>query len=141
VIVEPKSDRPTVPPAFDVEQYAKDSDARLAKAARVAPDLDAGEQAPRDAPPSGTRLLARPKTDPALGDEAWAGAAVGALVVVMPPDKLKLLPLDHRAGFLMSMMDGVTDLETLLEISPMPRAETLRVVRELVDSGIVDLRK
>jgi hypothetical protein len=139
--VEPKSDRPTVPPAFDVEQYAKDSDARLAKAAVVAPDPDGAEQSSREVPPSGTRLLARPKTDPALGDEAWACAAVGALVFVMPADKIKLLPLDHRAGFLMSMMDGVTDLETLLEISPMPRAEALRVVRELVDSGIVDFRK
>jgi hypothetical protein len=138
--VEPKSDRPTVPPAFDVEQYAKDSDARLAKAARVARDSDPGGPASQDSPPSGTRLLTRPRADAALGDEAWASAAKGVLVVVMPQEKIKLLPLDHRAGFLLSLMDGVTDLETLLEISPMPRGEALRVVRDLFEAGVVDLR-
>jgi hypothetical protein len=128
-----------MPPAFNVEQYAKDSDARVVSARPAVPDADADDQAP-ELPPSGARLLARPRAVALLGDEAWASVAVGALAVVMPPDKLKLLPLDHRAGFLLSLMDGVTDLETLLEISPMPRGEALRVVRDLFESGIVDFR-
>jgi hypothetical protein len=136
-LVEPKkNDRPTIPPSFDVEQYAKDSDERIVRARRVASDADGGDQTP----PSGARLLARPKSDAALSDEVWATAAIGALVVVISPAKVRLLPLDHRAGFLLSLMDGKTDLETLLEISPIPRGEALRVVRDLFESGIVDFR-
>jgi hypothetical protein len=137
--VEPKNDRPTIPPAFNVEEYAKESDARITRARRAS-SSDTEESASGDLPESGTRLLARPRADATLGDDAWASKAVGALVILVPPDRIKSLPIDHRAGFLLSLMDGVTDLETLLEISPMPRGETLRVVRDLFESGVVDFR-
>jgi hypothetical protein len=73
-------------------------------------------------------------------DEAWARAMPGVLVVVTPPERLKRLPLDHRAGFLLSRIDGATDLETLIEIAAMPRHEALRIVRDLFESGVVDFR-
>jgi hypothetical protein len=58
----------------------------------------------------------------------------------MPVDLLKRLPLDHRAGFLLSLMDGAIDLDTMVEIAGMPRREVLRLVRDLFESGVVDFR-
>jgi hypothetical protein len=36
-------------------------------------------------------------------------------------------------------MDGTLDLETLVEVSGMAREEVLRIVRDLHDSGVVDV--
>jgi hypothetical protein len=37
-------------------------------------------------------------------------------------------------------MDGVTDLETLIELAAMPRDETLRLMRDLFERGVVSFR-
>jgi hypothetical protein len=37
-------------------------------------------------------------------------------------------------------MDGAMDLETVIALSAMPRAEALRLARDLVESGIVAFR-
>jgi hypothetical protein len=58
----------------------------------------------------------------------------------MTPSALQNLPLDNRAGFLLSRMDGVLDLDMLVEVSGMSRDEVLRIVRDLVESGVVDFR-
>lgn len=65
---------------------------------------------------------------------------VGNLHVRLEGEALKRLPLDHRAGFLLSLMDGSLDIESLVEVSGMPRDEALRIVRDLHDSGVIDVR-
>jgi hypothetical protein len=50
------------------------------------------------------------------------------------------LAVDHRAGFLLSQIDGKTPIEELLDLSAMPEDETLRLLRELLDRGILVLR-
>ncbi len=135
-----KSDRPTMPPSFDVEQYAKDSDARIAKAAPVASPPAEEEAVTPQTPQSEMRLLTRPKMGAVLTNDAWARSMTGAPVVCITPAQLKRLPLDHRAGFLLSLMDGTVDLETLVEIAGMPREDALRIARDLFDSGVVDFR-
>jgi len=140
-----RNERPTVPPTFDVEQYAKDSDERI----RTAPlGADVGEDAidpaaivvPSSSPQSETRIVTRPKTGAAITDEAWARKATGAPTIVLSSESLCRLPLDQRAGFLLSLMDGTMDLETIVEISTMPREEVLRIVRDLFESGVVAFR-
>jgi hypothetical protein len=116
----PKNERPTLRPAFDLAKHAKDSDAQ-------------GSSQPR----SETRLSTRPGKGDVLTDEAWARTMTGAPVVVMGPADLMKLPLDHRAGFLMSRMDGFLDLDTLIEISPLKRALALQIVRDLHDAGAI----
>ena len=135
--MSPKSDWPTLPPAFDVAKFAKDSDERIAVAKEVPPDPEP-LQVPLDE--SGIRLLTRPEMRAALTDDEWAGAMTGMPVVVMPLERLKCLPLDHRAGFLLSLMDGAMDLDTMVEIAGMPRGDVLRLVRDLFESGVVDFR-
>jgi hypothetical protein len=137
-----QSDRPTVPPAFDVERYARESDAKVATARAVAPPAeDDPTSGDRETPQSAVRLATRrPVTEGASADEAWATAMQGTPVVVMPAEVLMGLPLDHRAGYLISLIDGATDLDTVLEIAMMPREDALRLLRDLFESGVVDFR-
>lgn len=60
-------------------------------------------------------------------------------VVSMAPGKLELLQLDHRAGFLVSQIDGVMTVEHLLDIAGMPRFEALRLLSGLARSKVVKL--
>ena len=92
------------------------------------------------APQSEMRLTTRPASGACAAEEVWARTTTGVLVVTMPIDELKLLPLDHRAGYLLSWMDGSIDLETLVEVSALPREEALRIVRDLIDAGVVICR-
>jgi hypothetical protein len=134
-----RSDRPTVPPSFDVDKYAKDSDARIAPV-KALPVFDELDSEPTAQPQSETRLATRPQIAAAVSDEAWGQSMVGALTIVMLPEELKQLPLDHRAGFLLSLMDESIDLETLIEVSAMRRGDALRIVRDLYQSGVVEFR-
>ena len=134
--MSPKNDWPTLPPAFDVAKFAKESDERIAVAKEAPPDPEP-VVALDD---SGIRLLTRPEMRAALTDDSWARTMKGVPVVVMPVHLLKRLPLDHRAGFLLSLMDGAMDLDTMVEIAGMDRGEVLRLVRDLFESGVVDFR-
>lgn len=60
--------------------------------------------------------------------------------VVVPESEIRWLGLDHRAGFLLSRIDGVSDIETLLDIAAMPRLEALKTLIELMEAGAVGLR-
>jgi hypothetical protein len=119
------SERPTTPPSFDLVRYAKDSDSR--------PQPSESDAMPR----SETRIVTRPTIWAVVTDETWARDLCGAPIVATSTDHLRRLPLDHRAGFLLSLMDGTMDLETVVELSAMPRTDALRIMRHLFDSGII----
>jgi hypothetical protein len=53
---------------------------------------------------------------------------------------LQRLPLDSRAGFVLSLIDGRCTVQMLLDISSMPEDETIDILRELVRLGAVELR-
>ena len=65
---------------------------------------------------------------------------LGRPVVSMSPEVIKRLPLDHRAGFVISLIDGTLDLDTIVEVSCMDREEVLRIVRDLGELGVVAFR-
>jgi hypothetical protein len=132
-----KSQHPTVPPAIDAVKYAKY--AKESDALAVAKPVDALDEPGDTHPTSETRLATRPQM-PSVTDETWARSMIGMPVPAVSPAELRLLPLDPRAAFLLSQMDGRTDLDTVLELAAMPRAHALRLVRDLFVSGIVDFR-
>jgi hypothetical protein len=49
--------------------------------------------------------------------------------------------LDHREGFILSLVDGRMDIDALLDASPMPTHRTLRILQSLRARGLVALRK
>jgi len=130
-----KSERPTLAPAFDVSQYARDSDRRLRSAPTPAPPkCDAAGVTLKI---SETRLATRPRLGAFVTNEAWARSMVGLPYVAMANEALKRLPLDHRAGFVLSLMDGSIELETIIDLCGMQRDEALTLLRDLYESEIV----
>lgn len=73
--------------------------------------------------------------------EALYASQVGPLSAIprvdVPDTDIRWLGLDHRAGFLLSRVDGFTSLEELLDLSGMPRLEALKTVLSLVDAGAI----
>lgn len=57
--------------------------------------------------------------------------------VVVKPAEVRWLGLDHRAGFLLSQIDGVVTVDELLVVSGMPRLETLKTLVDLLHSEAI----
>jgi hypothetical protein len=70
---------------------------------------------------------------------ARLGSATQAVRVSVPNDQIKWLSLDHRAGFLLSLVDGRLTIEELLDISGMPRLDALRILYGLLDQRVIAL--
>jgi hypothetical protein len=60
-----------------------------------------------------------------------------APLVVVPRTQMRWLSIDHRAGFILSLIDGSVSVETILDLSGMPRLDALRILHELVLQKIV----
>jgi len=53
--------------------------------------------------------------------------------------ELRWLGLDHRSGFLLSRVDGLSTVEELLDICGMPRLEALKALVDLFERGAIKL--
>jgi hypothetical protein len=158
---ESDGDRATVLPEFDVDAFARDSELRL-QAAQPATGETTTDEARRllreGKPEEALFLLARLLEQMPLDAEArslsnecgavlerdcWAviGSRSAILAAAVSPDELKAFGLDHVSGFLLSRIDGVSDVDTLLDISGLPRLLALRHLRGLVARGIVAERR
>src|SRR5450432_971840 len=59
--------------------------------------------------------------------------------VVVQRTQLRWLSIDHRAGFVLSLIDGSSTLEMILDVCGMPRLDAMRILHELVQQKIVAL--
>jgi hypothetical protein len=59
--------------------------------------------------------------------------------VAVPPEQIRWLSLDHRAGFLLSLVDGASPIEDILDISGMPRLDALRILIALLEQRAISL--
>jgi hypothetical protein len=73
-----------------------------------------------------------------LTDPRERPGAVPWLVVTY--DQLQRMPLDPRAAFIVSLIDGRCTVEMLLDISGMSENETLGILSDLVRLKAVELR-
>jgi hypothetical protein len=60
-------------------------------------------------------------------------------VVIMPPEEVRFLSLDHRSGFLLSCIDGRMSIEEVLDVSTMPEVDALRILFDLRQQGVIAL--
>ncbi len=151
--------RPTLVPEFDPAAFARDSEMRLRAAAPVAPSgeptideahrlHDGGEheralllvkQLLELAPlhPEATRLAAECRT--ALERECLSalGSERSVLVAGVTNDEVKNFALDNVSAFLMSLVDGATSVESVLDLAGVPRLVALRLLRNLLERGII----
>jgi hypothetical protein len=61
-------------------------------------------------------------------------------VAALSDAELRWLGLDHRAGFLLSRVDGVATIEEVLDVCGMPRLEALKTLAALLERGAIRLR-
>jgi len=59
--------------------------------------------------------------------------------MAVPNDQIRWLTLDHRAGFLLSLIDGGSTVDQILDISGMPRLDALRIMYQLLDQRVIAL--
>lgn len=70
---------------------------------------------------------------------ARLGPLTQLVTVGVAPDQIRWLSLDHRAGFLLSMVDGTSTIEEILDISGMPRLDALRILFTLLEQQVIVL--
>jgi hypothetical protein len=70
---------------------------------------------------------------------ARLGSLRQVVQVALSAEQIRWLSLDHRAGFLLSLVDGTSSIEELLDISSMPRLEALRILYGLLDQRVIEL--
>ena len=70
---------------------------------------------------------------------ARLGALDQIVAVAVPSDQIRWLTLDHRAGFLLSLIDGGSTVDQILDISGMPRLDALRIMYQLLDQRVISL--
>ncbi len=70
-----------------------------------------------------------------------AGSKIGDLnavpTVLCPPDQVIWLDLDHRSGFILSQVDGVSSYQDIMEIAGMDHLECALILAELVSGGVI----
>jgi hypothetical protein len=94
--------------------------------------------APVEAATSGTRLRAHQAM--AVDEKKHAeriGSLEGCPVLAISPEELVRRNIDHRAGFLLSRVDGQSSVEDILDVCAMPRTDALRILGDLIEDGIV----
>jgi hypothetical protein len=60
--------------------------------------------------------------------------------IAVPRDQLKWLSIDHRAGFVLSHVDGISSIEQILDVSGMPALDSLRILYELAQQRVIGFR-
>jgi hypothetical protein len=87
-------------------------------------------------------LLAPEEHHPAKDERVTVKAAFDVRVPFVARDarEIPTLALDHRAGFVLSQIDGVSTIEMLIDVCGMDRLELLRILGGLVEQGVVLVR-
>jgi hypothetical protein len=82
--------------------------------------------------------------DPRAADESYLDAVGGpnsVPLIVVSPGELRCLPLGAQAGFVVSCIDGVSTIDDIIDISGQSRLDTLRILYDLVQQGVVEIAR
>lgn len=129
------------PPRGDIESRMRQAEARFAQG-DFGTALILGEGLVEEDPGRLTSVRFVEKCRDRLRQMYLTRIGEGAQVpsIAMSPAELKWLPLDHRAGFLLSRIDGYASVDEILDVSGMPSLEALRIMYEFVLEGVIRLR-
>ncbi len=65
------------------------------------------------------------------------GDLAGVPVQALSENQMRWLGLDHRSGFLLSRVDGLSTVEEVLDVCGMPRLEALKTLVDLLERGAI----
>jgi hypothetical protein len=130
-------------PGFDARPFVRSADAR----AFVRPTDARAFVRPTDA-----RAFVRPTEGGAASGKSTTSDQEPPSGVVLRPEVLAriprlavpmsdllTMPLDHRAGFIMSFVDGSYTTEMILDACALPREEAIAILGELAALGVIVL--
>lgn len=117
------SSRPSAPPELRDGAAAVDGTASIPVDVSIPIPIDVSL-------PLDHTLLQRPRTALALSTVAR---------VVKSTAEISRLPIDHRAGFLLTCIEGSPTIDEILDVCAMPLREALELVLSLADLGIIEL--
>jgi hypothetical protein len=135
----PTDQRPTLSPPFDPEAFARESESKLRAGVRsrdVPFDPD-GEPPTRRGPDPNSGTASEVRRVVRTPQAALSRTAVPLLTVSFA--ELRTMPLDHRAGFLISLIDGNSTVEMILDVSGMPEVEAMAILVSFAQTGIIAL--
>jgi tetratricopeptide (TPR) repeat protein len=69
--------------------------------------------------------------------ESKLGPAASIPRLATQPEEVMWLNLDHRAGFLLAQIDGMSSYEDLFALSGLPRLDTARILATLMQEGVI----
>ncbi len=69
--------------------------------------------------------------------ESKIGSFEGTPRVLVSSEEVIWLNLNHRAGFILSQIDGAVTYDDLIALSGMPRLDTLRILADLIDQKVI----
>jgi hypothetical protein len=90
-----------------------------------------------DAPIVFATRSARPSALPVADAAPASGGLEVVLALAISASELKLLPLDARTGFVLSLIDGVSPLETIVDACGLPADEVQRIASDLERRGVL----
>ncbi len=136
-----QGERATLPPPVPigelVEKMMSDVDGDVPTGARAgsAPEDD-GVQLDSLPPSAEADLLAE------IGDAYLArlGSRTHVPFTRTSREAALRVPLDHWAGFVLSLVDGKASIDEIVDASSLPEVEALRLLCELRDRGLIDVR-
>jgi hypothetical protein len=146
-----KADRPTVRPSFDVARFAKttacptpmpESASRSEPRPRVPSETTASKptysrrHSPSSLQAAVTRMLDRA---PAHSSVDVLGMFDRVPRVRLGLDVIRALSLDHRGGFLLSLIDGTMTVATILDLCAMSHEEALQILSALLERNVIEL--
>jgi len=105
-------------------------------------------QPPKSAPVTDTKRRTLSNREPVAVDhvgKAGGASAVGVAgravpKIVRSKDEIAAAPIDHRAGFLLAHIDGVTTVQGLIDIAGMGEEDVHAILERLRRLGIVQIR-
>jgi hypothetical protein len=65
------------------------------------------------------------------------GDLSGVPVQALSENQMRWLGLDHRSGFLLSRVDGLSTIDEVLDVCGMPRLEALKTLVDLLERGAI----
>jgi len=60
--------------------------------------------------------------------------------LIVTHDELRRLPLDSRAGFVVSLIDGRCTVEMILDVAGMPEDDVIALLGKLAELGAIEFR-
>lgn len=72
--------------------------------------------------------------------ESRLGDRDRVLRIAVPTDWLSQLAIDPRVAYVVSRIDGVTSIQSVLDVSGMAEADCAKVLLDLLDEGVLEIR-